>query len=156
MSLAISWRCAVCKREHQAGDAPLRETLSPRYQRGKCRRCRIIRMFEPGAGQGRDLEHGRELRERGMAHTEETQAFLNPTWAKRFDAEVVRLALTRIPFTSEDVTSRVGLPPSGSSSAVGARINAAAQRKVISWTGQMRQAERPNQHAAILKIWRGN
>ena len=156
--MSTGWRCTSCQREWQPGDAPLTETLTPRYRRGKCpsRGCkRKFRMFEPVAGHARDLPLGRELRERGMARAEGTQAVLNPDWTARFDAEVQRLALTRQEFTSEDVTARVGLPPSGSGSAVGARINAARTRGLIHWTGQVRQAERPNQHAALLRIWRG-
>lgn len=63
-----------------------------------------------------------------------------------------RLAATGETFTSEDVTAKVGQPPS--SGAVGARINAAAKRGLIEHVGYTK-ARRANQHGAELRTWRG-
>jgi hypothetical protein len=80
---------------------------------------------------------------------------LTPEWGAKVDAVIHSLALSRVEFTSEAVTARTGMPPVGSGSAVGARVAAAAKRGIILWTGKMQKAERPNQHAALLKVWRG-
>jgi hypothetical protein len=155
----MKWRCVHCKRVREPGDPDLKDTLTARFRQGRCagEKGRPLRFFEtvPEPGQARDVAMGRRLKEKGMGRAEGTQAVLNPEWSERFDATVTALALSRVEFTSEDITARVGRPPSGSGSAVGARVNAAAKKGIIRWTGRMQQAERPNQHAALLKVWRG-
>jgi hypothetical protein len=167
--------CTKCGRRREEGDAlpPLRRGLSEKYLIGKCKRCRAERFFAPEP----DLNYyrppnpyprtepvlpagvqneafGEKLKERGMSVAEQSEAMSGSTWAQRADATIRALALSREEFTSEDVTRQVGLPVR-SSGAVGARMNAAAKRGVIAWTGRMAKARRPNQHAALLKVWRG-
>ena len=173
----MSWRCTVCKRPRGVGDAapPLMPSLTKKYLAGKCVKCRTRRFFEefepevwrgamepraplpPGVESAgpQNLTMGEKLRERGMSIAEQSEEMTVSGWNERADGAIRALALLRLPFTSEDVTKRVGLP-SRSSGAVGARMNAAAKRGIIRWTGQMAQAQRPNQHSALLKVWRGH
>lgn len=155
--MAERWACTNCGRERSATDAlpPLKAGLHPKFATGKCKGekghpVRVFKNVDPGQ---QDLPRGEAAKERGMALAE--QAATVDGWAGRADAAIRGLALSRAEFTSEDVTSRVGLPNRGSNSAVGARMNAAAKRGIIRWTGRMAKAERPNQHAALLKVWRG-
>jgi hypothetical protein len=62
------------------------------------------------------------------------------------------LALSGEAFTSEDVTSRAGQPPTPNS--VGALMNTASRQGWIERIG-FGQAERANQHAALISEWRG-
>lgn len=151
------WRCTVCKRPRETGDAlpPLTAGLVDRFRNGKCKKCRAVRVFERVPDSQMNLKEGLRLKERGMAVAETHTAVLAPEWSARVDATIKALALSRKEFTSEDVTARTGMPPVGSGGAVGARMNAAAQRGVIVWTGRMAAAQRPRQHAALLKVWRG-
>jgi hypothetical protein len=160
------WRCTNCKRERVVADAlpPLTRGLSDKYRAGRCKKCRAYRTFEPvksdiwdgqqiiPAGQ-QDGALGDRLKEKGMGVAEQAEAMTGSDWNSRADAVIRSLALARHPFTSEDVTERVGLPRS--SGAVGARMNAASRRGVIKWTGRMASANRPNQHSALLKVWQG-
>lgn len=93
---------------------------------------------------------GQQAKSEGIAQAE---SGTDPAWAQRFDARVRELAATGRKFTSEDVTSVVGLPP-GHPSAVGARMNASARRGLIEKVG-VGTAGRENQHAAMLTEWRG-
>lgn len=70
-------------------------------------------------------------------------------WA--FRARVRVLAGLGEPFTSEDVTSVVGIP---NTKAVGALMNAAAREGLIRRLGFVK-AERTNQHAALISEWIG-
>lgn len=164
---AERWRCKTCGRERQPGDAtpPLAAGLSETYRTGRCmgEKGKPYRAFEriyPPAEHmyrpagPRDLPRGEALKEEGQDRASNGWP-QRDGWSERFDAAVTALALTRTPFTSEHVTAQVGLPPSGSPSAVGARMTAAAKRNKIRKTGRMVKAERPNQHAAMLTEWRG-
>ena len=149
------WTCTNCGHVRVPGDGALAAGLVGQFRTGKCgaekgNPKRVFKRTDPGP---RDLPAGEAAKERGMAKSE--QAATIDGWAPRADAAIKGLALTRADFTSEDVTARVGLPNRGSNSAVGARMNAAAKRGIIRWTGRMAKAERPNQHAALLKVWRG-
>jgi len=183
MSVGMIWRCAVCKRPRQEGDvaAPLTRSLTDRYRTGKCIKCRTKRYFEPFTPEVwkplvydptiatefkpsntekiipagvQDEAFGDRLKEKGMGRAELSEEISASGWNARADAAIRALALLRIEFTSEDVTKRVGLP-ARSTGAVGARMNAAARRGIIKWTGRMVNAKRPNQHSALLKQWRG-
>lgn len=111
-----------------------------------------VEVYSPAGA--RDLPRGETLKAEGQGRASNGWP-QRDGWNERFDAAVTALAMTREPFTSEHVTARVGLPPSGSPSAVGARMTAAAKRGSIHKTGRTVKAERPNQHAAMLTEWRG-
>jgi hypothetical protein len=152
------WHCVKCKNPRLIEHAlpPLKPSLTGRYMVGKCRTCRSMAFFEQGPARvARDPQLGERLKEHGMKAAASYQASLNPEWSAKVDATITALALSRREFTSEDITANVGMPPSGSGSAVGARVNAAARSGRIVWTGKMAKAQRPNQHAALLKLWRG-
>lgn len=155
----VRWVCKTCGRERQTGDAlpPLQAGLSDQFRTGRCagEKGKPYRAFVPVVPAGpRDLPRGVALKEEGQDRA--ANGFSQRDgWGERFDAAVKALALTREPFTSEDVTAKVGLPPSGSPSAVGARMTAAAKRGDIRKTGRRVAARRPNQHAAELTQWRG-
>lgn len=73
-------------------------------------------------------------------------------WRAVADAVLLDLARTGGPFTSEDVTRVAGQP--GHPNAVGALLNAAARRGLIARVGFV-QADRANQHGALISQWRG-
>ena len=151
----MSWACVVCHTPRTVADAlpPLTETLNPSYRQGKCRKCRQLRFFEPIGESKRDPELGQIGKEKGMGKAERSAT--PEGWVARFDAALHSLALQRIEFTSEDVTARAGFPAEATHNAVGARMNAAARKGQIVWTGRMRSADRPGRHASLSKIWRG-
>jgi hypothetical protein len=151
---AAQYACTTCGHVRVPGDPKLEPTLTPKFVRGKCPGCKMgYRFFEPSGTHKRDPQLGRDLAERGMGKAERSAT--PEGWVAKFDAALKALALTRVEFTSEDVTARAGFPREATGSAVGARINAAAKRRIIVWTGRMKAAERPNQHGALLKVWRG-
>ena len=98
-----------------------------------------------------DIAEGERLKEAGMAAAAKA---VDVAWRERFDRRVEVLAMTGEMFTSEDVTAEVGLPPSGSVNAIGARMAAAARRGVIVRLGDVK-ARRPNRHAARVSQWAG-
>jgi hypothetical protein len=79
----------------------------------------------------------------------------DPVWNALFDEVIVQLARSKIPFTSEDVIERIGLPASGSHSAVGAKMTGAAKRGLIMKTGRRVKATRSIRHAGELTEWVG-
>ncbi len=151
--------CTSCGRARQPGDStpmPVRG-LAEGMRTGKCagekgHPWRTFRVEIPAGP--RDVDEGLRRKAEGQERAE-TGYSQRDGWGARFDAAVKALAMSRRPFTSEDVTARVGMPPSGSPSAVGARMTAAAKRGWIRKTGRTVKAERPNQHAAMLTEWRG-
>ncbi len=149
------WVCTNCNRPRQAGDAfpPLVPGLISNLATGRCagEKGKPMRTFRRDE---RDLAEGERRKAEGQqrATTSWTQ---RDGWNTRFDSVLERMALKGVLFTSEDITAEVGLPTSGSPSAVGARMTAAAKRGLIRKTGRMLKAERPNQHAALLTEWQG-
>lgn len=156
----VLWRCTTCGRERQPGDAvpPLTTGLSPHYRQGKCAgsHCKANRIFmavPPTNAGSQDVVLGVARKEAGMGRAERSAT---PSgYVAAFDDRVKALAASGVEFTSEDVTTTVGLPPDSSGSAVGARMNAAAKRGLIVKVGRRVKARRPNQHAAMLEVWRG-
>lgn len=151
------WRCTTCRALREPGDAlpPLAAGLFDNLAHGKCahEKGRPNRTFR--REEAPDLPEGERRKEEGQARADGGWA-QRDGWTERFDAALTHIALTRSPFTSEDVTTQVGMPPSGSSpSVVGSRMIAAAKRGLIRKTGRMVKAHRPNQHAALLTEWRG-
>ena len=156
----MRYRCITCRRPRQIGDpGELIQTIDVRYRQGTCKGCSALRFFESDEQiipvTKADPALGERLKERGMAVAETSEAMTGEQWAERFDAALVELAQSGADFTSEDVTAKVGMP-TRSSGAVGARMNAAAKRGDITWTGQFTAARRANQHAASLRVWRGS
>lgn len=99
-----------------------------------------------------DAELSAALKEQGM---QQASRNADQQWKDRFDKALQTLAAAGTEFTSEDVTAVTGLPPSGSPSAVGARMNAAAKRGLIVRVG-LRNARRAKSHAAMLLTWKGS
>jgi DNA-directed RNA polymerase subunit RPC12/RpoP len=134
----------------------LQHTTSDEYRTGKCLYCKRKRVFRRVATEPAgelDAGEGRTRAERGMARAAASEGRASD-WNLAADSVIRELAASGSEFTSEDVTARVGLPLR-SPGAVGARMNAASKKGWIAWTGRMSQAERPNQHAAVLKVWKG-
>lgn len=103
-----------------------------------------------------DFEAGLAAKDTG------TQAALDNApaeWKDEAYRVIVLLALSGRPFTSEDLTIRVGLPSgevgTNRNNAVGAVINAAAREGLIKRTGTRRLSQRRASHAAELAEWIG-
>lgn len=101
------------------------------------------------------LTIGEFLKTHGIARANATVA---PEWKDLADGVIRELAASGVEFTSETVTARVGQPtdPDGRAkpNAVGARFSGNAKAGLIERVG-FTQAQRPNQHAAMLSLWRG-
>lgn len=151
------WRCTACKRDWTPADgSPLEETLTAKFRRAKCAgpKCkRAYRLFEPSGDNERNLRGGRILGDRAMGRAE--RSAIPEGWTARFDAALAVMAARREEFTSEDITARVGFPAQSTSNAIGARMNAAAKRGLIVWTGRMQPAARARRHANLVKVWKG-
>lgn len=100
---------------------------------------------------------GEELKAQGQ-QAAMSAAELNE-WKVQFYTAVAELAALDTPFTSEDVTYRIGLPrttvQTNRNNAVGAMMSAAAKRGVIQKTGRRVKSKRPSSHAAELTQWIG-
>ena len=102
-------------------------------------------------------EESRALRDAGMAQALEARAV--QIWRARAYDAIDYLAWTGSEFTSEDVVRLIGLPHPGAegsnrNNAVGAVMNAAARRGVITRVGWS-TAQRKTSHAAALAVWVG-
>lgn len=80
-------------------------------------------------------------------------------WKQEFADVATRLASAGVPFTSEDVVAKVGLPSGeqgmNRNNAVGAAMTALSARKVIAKTGRRVRAQRRASHGAELTEWVG-
>ena len=97
---------------------------------------------------------GLELKEHGMEQAR--QAYDVQTWKARFAETVEEIAARGLPFTSEDVLARIGLPREAkmnANNAVGAMMNAMAKKGVIQKTTERRQAMRYSSHGRELAVW---
>jgi hypothetical protein len=92
---------------------------------------------------------GMALKQRGI---EQANQHAQIEWAQAFDQAVITLAKEGVIFTSEDACVIAGRPDHPNR--VGARMNALAQRGIIKRV-DFAQAERPNQHAALISRWQG-
>lgn len=97
----------------------------------------------------RDLEAGKLAKEIGMARVTNATP---EEWKRAFDIQLKLCAVSGVPFTSENITRVIGLPPSVN--AVGARMNAAAKRGLIKRIG-FTQAKRAERQAAMVSVWQG-
>jgi len=145
-------RCTKCKRPRERTDGPaLIATLDTRYKAGTCKGCGALRFFE--SVEARDPDEGWRLAKQGMERASDAEARAGE-WPQRMVDALDELARGGGEFTSEDATDIAGVPVS--SGAVGAMINAAAQRGDIVWTGKMTTAQRSRSHGAMLKVWQGS
>ena len=100
---------------------------------------------------------GERLKEEGMHQARE--AFDVQRWRAAFARAVEMLAAQGEPFTSEDVTARVGLPrevQQNRNSAVGAMMNGLAKRGIIRKTGHRVKSTLPQSHAREILEWVGD
>lgn len=100
---------------------------------------------------------GERLKAEGMARALTAADVSN--WKRRASWAIEELAMTGESFTSEDVTTMVGLPRGedagqNANAAVGAMIAAGAARGLIRRIGTVK-ARRSNQHAAEIGLWVG-
>jgi hypothetical protein len=83
----------------------------------------------------------------------------DPRWLSDAKQAILTLAAFGRPFTSEDVTERVGLPRgvtgTNKNNAVGAIMSAAARRNIIRKTGRHVLSKRASSHGAELIEWIG-
>lgn len=84
---------------------------------------------------------------------EQANVQVDGDWAENFDLVLRELAESGLPFTSQQITAKVGLPP-GHPSAIGARINLAARQGLITDVG-VTKSRRDNRHASRVTIWQG-
>ncbi len=117
--------------------------------------------FDDGAPKSTDIATAKARLE-GLVGKQTGQATAlrtYPEWQTAFRKEVVTLAATRMPFTSEDVIDAVGLPSGDigkdANNAVGAMMTAMAKQGVIRKTGNRVPSKRPTSHAAELTEWSG-
>jgi hypothetical protein len=105
--IMIQWRCTVCKRPRERGDAlpDLVPSLTAKYRTGQCKKCRAKRYFEPwepeiyqpppkgveSAGP-RDPALGAKWAQRGMSVAEQSEAMSASGWNERADAVIRALA----------------------------------------------------------------
>ena len=79
-------------------------------------------------------------------------------WSDRAKDAIRCLALLRVPFTSEDVVSVVGLPSgevgTNQNNAVGAVMTAAAKAGTIRRVGYTK-SKRASSHGAVIAEWEG-
>lgn len=101
------------------------------------------------------LELGSYLKTHGIARANATVA---PEWKDLADGVIRELAASGVEFTSEAVTAKVGQPTDSEGrakpNAVGARFSANAKAGLIERVG-FTQAQRPNQRATMISLWRG-
>jgi hypothetical protein len=101
--------------------------------------------------------------EGGLKVKEEGQALAMgaapEVWKQLFRKELVTLAATGEPFTSEDIIAKVGLPAGGvginANNAVGAMMSSQAGVGLIVKTGKRVSANRETSHGAELTEWVG-
>lgn len=96
-----------------------------------------------------DLAEGERLRDEALAKVQENAELEYRAAFARIVADFARMGRS---FTSEDVTARIGMPPSGSPNAVGALTRAAAMRHGFVKVGRTK-AQRTNQHASEITVW---
>jgi hypothetical protein len=97
-----------------------------------------------------DLSKGEALRDAGIAQTLEAAAHLE--WRTDAYHWLARLTYGQ-EITSTDLIEAIGMPP-GSPNAVGAVIRSASTQGLIEPTERFIKSNRPNRHAATVRVWR--
>ena len=81
-----------------------------------------------------------------------------PEWKDEAREAIKCLAVLSVPFTSEDVIAKVGLPSgevgTNTNNAVGAVMTAAAKAGIIRRVGYT-NSKRPSSHGAVIAQWKG-
>ena len=85
------------------------------------------------------------------AGTAQVLANTHDSYAQAFE-RAARVCMAE-EFTSEDLTIIAGQPPNHPN-AVGALMRKLAKQGLIVPTGKWTKAKRPNQHSAMLQVWR--
>jgi hypothetical protein len=106
---------------------------------------------------------GLEIRDSGIQRKEVGQDLAMgaapEVWKQLFRQELVALAETGQPFTSEDIIAKIGLPAGGvainANNAVGAMMSSQAKIGLIVKTGERVSANREASHGAELTEWIG-
>ncbi len=93
---------------------------------------------------------GEELRDEG---SEKVTRNAPDEWLALCDAIIRQLARSGEEFTAEEVRMWCGNPPHPN--AIGARFLVASKARIITRTGY-RNATRPEAHARVLRVYRGN
>jgi hypothetical protein len=92
---------------------------------------------------------GEDLKEKGMA---KVTASTSPDWKAQTEDAIFHLSLKGIPFTAEDVRSRISEPPHPNS--LGAMFSKAVRAKTIHRISYIK-AKRPSAHARIIAVYIG-
>lgn len=149
------WRCTTCKRVRAAGDPPIHDTLTPKFQAGKCRGCRALRMFErvpQAVWDGKQLIEGEALKQEGMKQAlDNAKDGTDMAWVVEANRAADILIVQRRDFTIEDIVERAGLPTNRN--ATGAFMNGLARSGRIALVGY-RKGTRESQHARRIAVWR--
>jgi len=95
-----------------------------------------------------DMLVGLEKRDSALAATR----YSDDEYREQFRNCVRYLARLGNPFTVDDVTDRIGLPPSSSQGAAGAYMNAAVRQAEVVAIG-MTQSTRPGRNASRVTLW---
>lgn len=95
------------------------------------------------------MDEGRRRRDEGQ---ERVDSHTDEAWKDAADAAIARLARTGRPFTAEDLTDLVGMPPRHN--AIGSRFTTAARAGLIEEIGY-KQSTRAARHASRMLVWRG-
>lgn len=101
-------------------------------------------------GPAQDASVGEVLKELG---TGQARRAAPTAWALAFEQQVEAFVRAGTPFTSEDVTRAVGMPPHGN--AVGAVMVAVARKIHLRRTGRYVPATAPQARARVLCEWVG-
>lgn len=103
-----------------------------------------------GLGSPSPAKTGEELRDDGANKVTGNSP---NEWVALCDAIIRQLARSGEEFTAEEVRMWCGNPPR--QNAIGARFLAATKARIITRTGY-RNATRPEAHARVLRVYRGN
>lgn len=148
----MSWRCRSCGAVR--AKVAQESVFEPDTGISPCCRGRVLvphdRTDAP-VDDVRDLGLGLDLKAEGQAAV---LAVTDDEWKASFAREVARLAREGSPFTAEDVTEIVGLPPGGRVNAIGAAMNGAAKKLGLRRIDSA-MATRSLRHASRIAVWQG-
>ena len=84
---------------------------------------------------------------------------VNATWKEEATIELRKLAASGVPFSSDDLTAKVGVPdgthsPNGVNSGVGGIFGGAARAGLIEMVGVMKSSS-SHRKGGMIRVWRG-